>query len=157
MTHSSTLRSCQLAAACIMLSACAGTETLVATPQVELTGVSLEHATFDRQTFLLSFDVSNPNGFPLPIRSVKYRILFDDERFAGGETAASFTIPAKGDDSFAISVELDILGSANHVTSLLRGGIPDHVNYQLDGSLSVDIPFTRPLPFTSSGAIQVRR
>ena len=71
MTHLSTLRGCQLAAACIMLSACAGTETLVATPKVELTGVSLERATFDRQTFLLSFGVNNPNAFPLPIRSVK--------------------------------------------------------------------------------------
>lgn len=157
MAHLSTFRSCQLAVASLMLSACAGTETLVATPQVELTRVSLERASFDRQTFLLSFDVSNPNAFPLPIRSIKYRLLFDDERFAGGETAASFTVPAHGDDRFAISVEIDILGSASHVTSLLSGGIPDHVNYRLDGSLAVDIPFTRPLPFSSSGAIQVSR
>jgi LEA14-like dessication related protein len=143
--------------ASLALSACAGTETLVATPRVTLTGIELESASFNRQEFLLRFDVSNPNAFPLPIRAVKYRIMFDNERFAGGETAASFTVPAQGDDSFAISVELDILGSANHVTSLLSGGIPDHVNYRLDGSLAVDIPFTRPLPFSSSGAIEVRR
>ena len=157
MSHLPTLRSCQIAATCLILSACAGTETLVAKPQVELTGVSLDSASFDKQTFLLTFDVSNPNAFPLPISSVKYRILFDDQRFAGGETPAAFSIPAQGDERFAISVELDILGSASHVASLLRGGIPDHVRYQLDGSLSVDIPYTRPLPFTSSGAIQVRR
>jgi len=150
-------RTCLLTLACLALSACAGTESLVATPRVELTGVELESASFDRQRFLLSFDVSNPNAFPLPIRSVRYRIMFDDERFAGGETAASFTVPAQGDDSFAISVEIDILGSASHVTSLLSGGVPDHVNYRLDGSLAVDIPFTRPLPFSSSGAITVRR
>jgi LEA14-like dessication related protein len=140
-----------------MFSACAGTETLVATPRVELTGVELESASLDRQTFLLSFHVNNPNSFPLPVSSIRYRIMFDDQRFAGGETAASFTVPARGEDRFAISVELDILGSASHVTSLLAGGVPDHVKYRLDGSLAVDIPFTRPLPFSSSGAIQVRR
>ena len=157
MSYPCSLRNYSLSAACLILSACAGTETLVATPRVELTGVQLESASFNRQKFLLSFGVSNPNAFPLPIRSVKYRVMFDDERFAGGETAASFTVPAQGDDSFAISVELDILSSASQITSLLAGGVPDHVNYRLDGSLAVDIPFTRALPFSSSGAIQVRR
>jgi LEA14-like dessication related protein len=157
MSNTSTGRRFALMTACLFLTACATTETLVATPGVELTSVTLESASFNRQKFLLSFDVSNPNAFPLPVRSIKYRVMFDDERFAGGETAASFTVPANGEDSFAISVELDILRSTSQVTALLRGGIPDHVDYRLDGSLAVDIPFARPLPFSSAGAIQVRR
>jgi hypothetical protein len=29
------------------------------------------------------------------------------------------------------------------------------VNYALKGSLTVDIPFTRPIPFSSTGVIRV--
>ena len=73
-----------------------------------------------------------------------------------GETRAAFTVPAGGTDTFSISVNLDLLGSAMQVSSLLRGGVPDHVNYRVDGSLSVDIPFARPLPFAASGAIRIQ-
>ena len=116
----------------------------------------MEKVTFTGQTFVLGFEVENPNAFPLPVKAVKYRVMFDDERFAGGETRASFTVPANGSDSFMLSVELDIVDSAAEVMSLIKGGMPEHVEYRVDGTLTVDIPFTRPLPFSSSGTIQVR-
>jgi LEA14-like dessication related protein len=104
---------------------------------------------------LLSFDVSNPNAFPLPVKAVEYRVIFDDEKFAGGETQGSFTVPARGEDSFAITVELDLLSSATHLTSLVRGGLKENVSYQLKGSFTVDIPFVSPIPFSSSGVINM--
>ena len=143
-------------ALCLALSACAGTSAIVATPKVELVSVQLDKASFSRQTFLLGFDVSNPNAFPLPVKAVRYRVMFDDESFAGGEAVAAFTIPARGNDQFVISVDLDILSSVSQVSSLLRGGVPEHVSYRVDGSLTVDIPFARPLSFASSGVIQVQ-
>ena len=139
----------------LALSACAGTETLVSSPTVSLASVELERAGLRQQTFLLGFDVSNPNPFPLPVRSMTYRVLFDDQKFAGGEAAGSFTVPARGDDEFMISVDLDILNSASQLASLMQNGVPDQVNYALEGSLTVDIPFTRPIPFSSSGIIRV--
>jgi LEA14-like dessication related protein len=144
-------------ALCGFLSGCAtGTEALVSTPAVDLKSVEVEKVSFTSQTVLLGFQVENPNAFPLPVRAVKYRIMFDDERFAGGETRASFTVPARGADDFVLSVELDIVNSATEVMSMLKGGMPEHVEYRVDGSLTVDIPFARPLPFSSSGMIQVR-
>jgi len=142
---------------CLLLSACAGTEPLVSTPAVNLTSVKLESVSFRQQTFLLGFEVSNPNAFPLPVKVVKYRILFDDERFAGGETRARFTVPARGNGNFLIGVNLDIASSASQITSLLAGGVPDHVSYRVEGALTVDIPFARPLRFASSGVIPVGR
>ena len=142
---------------CSMLTACAaGTSALVSTPAVDLTSVEMERVTFKGQMFLLGFEVENPNAFPLPVKMVKYRVMFDDERFAGGETQASFTVPANGKDDFMLSVELDILKSSDQVLSLLKDGMPSRVTYRVDGSLEVDIPFARPLPFSSSGTIQVR-
>lgn len=140
----------------VLLSGCAGPGTLISTPAVDLTSVKMEKIRFTGQTFLLGFEVDNPNAFPLPIKAVKYSVSFDDERFAGGEARAAFTIPARGSDEFQLSVELDIMNAANQISSLLQGGMREHVNYRVEGSLTVDIPFAKPLPFASSGTIQVR-
>jgi LEA14-like dessication related protein len=144
-----------LAAACVTLAGCATTDNLVGTPDVTLTSVELESVSFRKQTFLLGFEVVNPNPFPLPVESIRYSVSLDNERFAGGESRASFTIPANGSNGFVVSVELDVLNRATQITSLLQGGVPDNVSYQVDGSLTVDIPFTRPLSFSSSGMIAV--
>ena len=141
--------------AVFLLSACAGTGTVIDSPKVDLTGVQLTAADFRSQTFLLNFDVNNPNPFPLPVKAVTYRVTFNDQKFAGGETQGSFTVPARGADSFSISVDLDLLGSATQLTSMVRGGFRDNVSYELKGSLAVDIPFVSPIPFSSSGVINM--
>jgi len=116
-------------AACV--AACAASETLVSSPTVSLTSVELASAGFSRQTFHLGFDVDNPNPFPLPVTAVEYRVILDDEQFAGGETEGGFTVPAGGQDAFMISVDLDMLNSATQVASLLRRGMPEQVSYEL--------------------------
>ena len=155
MKHIEMIRNHIVLFAVLLLSACAGTGTVINSPKVDLTRVELTKADFRRQTFLLSFEVSNPNAFPLPVKAVEYRVIIDDEKFAGGETQGSFTVPARGEDSFAISVELDLLSSASHLTSLVRGGLKENVSYQLKGSFAVDIPFVSPIPFSSSGVINM--
>ena len=69
--------------------------------------------------------------------------------------ALNRVIPANGEGAFTVSVQLDILSQAAQLTSLLHGGVPENVSYRVDGSLTVDIPFTRPLTFDSSGMIAV--
>jgi LEA14-like dessication related protein len=143
--------------AALSLSACAGTGTVIDSPRVDLTGVELTSANIRQQTFLLSFDVNNPNPFPLPVKAVDYEVIFDDEKFAGGKTQGSFTVPANGMDSFAISVELDFLSSATHLKSLMSGGLRENIAYELRGRLAVDIPLVKPIPFSNSGVINMRQ
>lgn len=150
-------RKCMLPLAALSLSACAGTGTVIDSPRVELTGVELTSANIRRQTFLLSFDVNNPNPFPLPVKAVDYEVIFDDEKFAGGKTQGSFTVPANGMDSFAISVDLDFLSSATHLKSLMSGGLRENIAYELRGRLAVDIPLVKPIPFSNSGVINMRQ
>ena len=106
---------------------------------------------------MLSFDISNPNPFPLPVKAVDYEVIFDDLKFAGGQTQGSFTVPANGMDSFAIRVDLDFLSSATHLKSLMRGGFRENIAYDLRGSLAVDIPLVKPLAFSNSGVINMRQ
>ena len=142
--------------AALFLSACASTETMISTPAVQLKSVELSKVGFNQQTFLLGFDVSNPNSFPLPVKAVKYRLFFDDKSFASGETQGNFTVAAHSDDQFVLSVNVNFLDSATQLTSLLRGGVPEYVEYELQGSLAIDIPFVRPVPFSSTGVIPVK-
>ena len=73
MRHIENFRDYFLLSAMVSLSACAATGTIIDSPSVNLTGVEFTSANFRRQTFVLSFDVSNPNPFPLPVKSVAYQ------------------------------------------------------------------------------------
>ena len=67
----------------LALTGCATTmENLVKSPTVELRSVQVMGLGFNSQTFLLSFDISNPNPFPLPVSAVSYGIKLDGQRFA---------------------------------------------------------------------------
>ncbi len=110
---------------------------------------------FSRQTFVLGFDISNPNAFPLPVKVLSYSVQIADQRFASGQTDGAFTVPANGDSSFAISVDLDIMQQTSRIASLLRAGSEGEINYELNGSLTVDIPFTKPIPFSNKGTISL--
>jgi len=140
----------------IGLGGCATTlENLVKSPSVELRNVQVVGLGFNSQTFLLSFDVSNPNAFALPVRSVSYGIKLDGQRFASGKTPSEFSVPANGETKFAISVDLNLLQTAPRLLSILRQSVREDVKYELEGVLAVDIPFTPPVSYRNSGTIRL--
>ncbi len=143
--------------AAFLLSACASTGGLIDAPSVDLIGVELKSVSIRRQTFLLSFDIENPNPFPLPVKAFDYEVVFDDQKFAEGQTQGSFTVPANSIDSFAVSVDLDFLSSATHFKSLMSGGLQENIAYELRGKLAVDIPLVKPIAFSNSGVINMRQ
>lgn len=145
-----------LALASLVLAACAGAGLRIETPSVTLQSIRLGEADLSRQRFVLSFGVQNPNPFPLPIRAVRYRVMLDNQRFAGGETVSDFTIPSRGDGSFSISVETDLLRSGSQLAGLLRNATREGVDYELAGDLTVDIPFAPPLEYAQRGTIMVQ-
>lgn len=138
-----------------LLAGCASTNSLVSTPIVTLSSVEMIGLSFTSQKFLLGFDVNNPNAFSLPVESVRYHLRLGEHRFASGETRGEFSVPAGGDGSFAISVDLDILQQTSQITSLLRTGMSEAIEYELEGSLVIDIPFTPPINFSNSGIVSV--
>jgi len=146
----------QVALLIACLSACASLpESLVSTPSVKLSNVQVVGLGFRTQTFLLSFDVANPNPFPLPVSNVGYGVRLDGQRFASGETASKFTIPAGGDASFAISVDLDLLQTAPQLLSIVRDGTRQEIRYELEGRFGVDIPLTPTVKYRNSGRIRL--
>jgi LEA14-like dessication related protein len=146
----------QMALLVLLLSACASIpESLISSPRVKLSDVQVVGLGFKSQTFLLSFEVANPNPFPLPVRNVAYGVRLDGQRFASGETASEFTIPAEGNATFAISVNLNLLQTAPQMLSIVRDGARRDIRYELVGQLGVDIPLTPPLKYNTSGTIRL--
>jgi LEA14-like dessication related protein len=138
------------------LGACASlAENLISMPDVKLRDVQVTGIDFENQTFLLSFDIHNPNPFPLPVNHVSYGVRLDGHRFASGETASDISVPASGDTEFAISVELDLLTTAPQLLSIVRDGVRAEIPYELEGQLGVDIPLTAPVSYRSDGAIRL--
>ncbi len=138
------------------MSACATLpENLVKSPSVSLRNVQVVGLGFTNQTFLLSFEVENPNPFPLPVRSVNYGVKLNGQRFASGETVSDFTIPAVGDTRFAISVDLNLLQTAPGLLSIVRDGSRSEIVYELSGQLGVDIPLTPPIKYRNSGSFRL--
>ncbi len=138
-----------------MLAACAGPVTLVDSPSVRLTRIDSGRMSIDRQTFVLGFDISNPNAFPLPVKELSYNVRIADQQFASGKTEGAFTVPANGDSAFDISVDLNMMQQSAQIASLLRAGSQGLVTYELNGSFAVDIPFTQPIPFSNKGTISL--
>ena len=143
-----------VAVAALGLGGCGG-DALVRAPDVDLTRVEMSEMNVASQTFLLGFNVNNPNPFPLPVRAVRYKVRLNDQNFAGGETQGNFTIPASGDGSFVISVDLDLLQSGARLASILRSGLHDQIDYELNGNLDVDIPLVPSIRFANTGTIMV--
>ncbi len=140
----------------LALGGCATTvQDLVKSPAVELNAVQVVGLGFNSQTFLLSFNISNPNGFALPVRSVSYALKLDGQRFASGQTPGEFSVPANGESQFAISVDLNLLQTAPQLLSIVRQSVRRDVNYELDGRLAVDIPLVPAVSYRSTGAIRM--
>lgn len=141
--------------AAFLLVSCA-TGPVVEAPGVSLRNVEVTSLSFSRQTFLLDFDVTNPNPFPLPVQRVRYGVELDGQYFAGGESAGRFTVPALGDGTFAISVELDLLKTAPRILEVVRAGNGRDIPYALEGDFGVGIPLVDSLPFRMKGEIRLK-
>lgn len=155
MAGHATMKGVILAASMAVLTSCASMEELVQPPRVSLRYVKVQDLDFKRQTFVLGFDVTNPNPVSLPVRSVSYGIKLDGYRFASGETVSAFTIPASSDAEFAISADLDLLSTAPALLTIVRQATRRDIPYELEGSLGIDIPLLKPVEFESSGEIRL--
>lgn len=140
----------------VALSGCASLpDDLVARPDVSLRDVKVTGLGFKNQTFLLTFDISNPNPFPLPVKHVSYGVSLDGQRFASGATPCALSIPASGNGEFSISVELDLLATAPQLLSIVRDGARGAIPYELHGQLGLDLPLAPAVRYGKEGSIRL--
>ncbi len=144
-------------AACLTAGGCATSRFDAEPPTVRLDSVRLLEADWSGQSFVLVFAAENPNGFPLPVRSVDYAVQLAGQRFASGSATEGFTLPARGAGQFSIEVHTDLLGSASTLSALIFREGRREIDYELAGELGLDIPFARPLRFRETGRVDLAR
>ena len=154
MMDTTRLRKIALGAVACFAAGCASTGITVVKPDVHLSNVEVADIGLDGQTFVLDFDVVNPNPFPLPIRSISYGVELDGFRFASGETQGEFTVPANSDSHFAITVDVDLMRTAPQLMFIVRDGIHRDIPYALEGRFAIDVPFADPVSFRNAGSIR---
>lgn len=139
-----------------LLAGCASMDNIVSAPDVRLRQVQVESIDVSGQSFLLSFDVTNPNPFPLPISAISYAVALDGHPFASGNTDSSFTVPARGDGEFSISVDLNLLRTAPELLFIARDGFRRDIAYSLNGELGIDLPYVKPVAFGTDGHVRLQ-
>jgi LEA14-like dessication related protein len=155
MMETTRLRKIAFGAAACFAAGCASTGITVEKPDVNLSNVELTEVGLDSQTFVLDFDVINPNPFPLPIRSIAYGVELDGFRIASGETRGEFTVPANSDSHFEITVDVDLMRTAPQLMFIVRDGIYRDIPYALEGRFAIDVPFANPVSFRNEGSIRL--
>ena len=91
----------------------------------------------------------------LPISSISYGVELDGQRFASGETPCSILVPAGGDGSFEISVDLNLLQTAPQLLFVVRDAARRDIPYKLEGRMAFDIPLSPSVQFADTGSIQL--
>lgn len=151
MSRLSGLRLYGLLLAALLTAACAGQTNLVA-PELEAAGVRLQSVGLLQQQFLVTLRVYNPNTVPLPIKHIEYRFDLGGNQMAQGESAVAFSIPSHESREFDLRMRTDLLSSIRSLQKWLSGS-PGDIEYELSGTVRVDIPFVRPFPFEQKGRI----
>ena len=136
----------------VSLVGCATLQQQVQQPTVRLANVAFLGGDLRQQTYAVTLDVENPNGFALPVRVVNYRVRLANKDFANGATGSPFSIPANGSDQVQIRVNTNLLDSISHLAALLQGGARE-VEYNLSGDVEINLPLVGAIPFSQSGTI----
>ena len=155
MMETARFRTIVLSTVALLATGCASTGAIVERPSVTLSKVAVTEVDLGGQTFVLDFDVVNPNPFPLPIRSIAYGVELEGLRLASGETQSAFTVPAGGESHFEITVDVDLMRTAPQLMFVVREGMYRDIPYALEGRFAIDVPFANPVTFRNEGSIRL--
>lgn len=136
----------------VSLASCSTLQQQVQQPTVRLANIAFLGGDLRQQSYGLTLEVENPNGFALPVRVVNYQVRLADKDFASGATSSPFSIPANGSDQVQIQVNTNLLDSISHLAALLQGGARE-VEYNLSGNVEINLPLVGAIPFSQSGII----
>jgi LEA14-like dessication related protein len=134
---------------------CASVAPKLETPHLEVIGVELLDAQFSEQRFNVRVKVQNPNDRELPIRGLSYRMQLAGEEFGTGQSNKAFTVPARGEAEFDMTVTTNLATSLLKILPKLERN-PGSLDYAITGKVSTDWTFLRTIPFSEKGTLPMK-
>ncbi|MEM7282060.1 MAG: LEA type 2 family protein [Pseudomonadota bacterium] len=141
----------------LCLTACSSLIESLEPPSVKISALRLDDLSLTQQSFALTFAVENPNPFPIPVKAVEYGVGLAGESFASGSTEDAFTIPASGDTEFSLTVNTNLVQTAQALSQLLLRSSATNIDYDLKGNFQVNLPFVDAIPFDHKGEVKLQR
>jgi LEA14-like dessication related protein len=127
-----------------MMSGCSMFMRSIERPTAEVRAVAVSSASFTGVSGEMHLDVTNPNGFGVPLSGIDWQLSIGGARAVTGTVQLSQTIPARGVAPVTTTLSINA-GDALTVASVLASGAR---NYQVDvrlhfstqvGPLEVDV------------------
>jgi LEA14-like dessication related protein len=121
-------------------------------PVLTVVGIDMQGGNFFQQTFLVKFQVQNPNDRPLPVSGLHAELNVGGNRIASGVSNKAFVVPPLGQSEFDMTI------TANMATAILQlaNQHSDSIDYEVTGSANLDLPFMHDLPFRQSGSLPLK-
>ena len=121
-------------------------------PEVRLLKVDVVKAKLLEQKFVLRFRIDNPNDISLPIRGLNYNVKLNGVLLAEGQSVKSFTVPARGHQTFDVPVRTNLWRHLKRIVNSLED--PDEpISYQLQGEVKTGLMFGRSVHLQRNGEI----
>ena len=121
-------------------------------PEVRLLKVDVVKAKLLEQKFVLRFRIDNPNDISLPIRGLNYNVKLNGVLLAEGQSDKSFTVPARGHQTFEVPVRTNLWRHLKRIVNSLED--PDEpISYQLQGEVKTGLMFGRSVHLERNGEI----
>ncbi|HLW25881.1 MAG TPA: LEA type 2 family protein [Steroidobacteraceae bacterium] len=123
-------------------------------PVLAVSGVQLQRgANLLQQSFLVTFQVENPNDRPLPVTAVHADLTVGGDRIASGATNRAFVVPPRGQSTFDMTINANM---ALAILKLASSPHADSIDYEVTGAADLDLPFMHNLPFHQTGSFSLR-
>ena len=121
-------------------------------PVLTVSSIELQRGNLFQQSFLVKFQVQNPNDRELPVQGLHTELDVGGQRIASGVSNRAFVVPPRGESEFDMTI------TANMAVALLQlaNRRADSVDYELSGSANLDLPFLREVPFHQAGSFSLK-
>lgn len=134
------------------LTACA---SMVARPEWRLQGIRVDQLDLSKATLGLDAQITNPNGFKITIRQVRYRLYLKEALVAQGERAEELELPGGAMTDVWLPVEVSLREARKLLPLLKETARKEDLNWRIEGectlkALGVEkvLPFKKETPFT---------
>ena len=123
-------------------------------PTLELVSLKLADGNLLSQRFNVRLKVLNPNDRALPVNGLRYTVEIDGKAFGKGESTRAFTLPARGEAEFDMTLDANLAGAVAAVLSRRERAKGRELEYRLKGTVSIDLPLMRSLDFDQVGSFR---
>lgn len=142
-----------LCAFAIVLASCSALRPKLEVPRLSLVRIAMTSADVFNQQFLVRVRVENPNDRELPVTGLDYKLFLEGDSFAEGISNKPFTVPAKGETDFDMTVRTNFVSGVARLLSRLNGR--DQVQYVVEGKVLTDISLLKKIPFQETGSVSL--